>query len=351
MARHVRIEYPGALYHVTARGNDRQTIFRTVEDRKHLLEVLTEALQRYEVHLFAYVLMGNHYHLVVQTEHPNLNRFMHYINTAYTVWMNRRNRRTGHLFEGPYKAIVMEEEGYLLSATGYVHLNPVRIRSMKDKPIKERLMRVKDYAWSSYRAYTMAMLKKAEPKVSCDRVWGELGAGNKREGRRMYRDYIRGWLENEEMEKRKPKEKRDETIFNPFFEVRLGCFLGTDQFRDFIQGFLMKDGELSQEVVGHKEWGREKPIEELLRVAAKVRGVRWEDLKQRSWNHVERDLAIYLSRESGEKGLKEIGKVFNIGVAATSHAITRIKCRMKEQKRFEKEVNKAKDEISKILKT
>ena len=161
MARHLRVEYPGALYHVTARGNDRGAIFETVEDRVHLLEVLAEGLERFEVRLYAYVLLDNHYHAVLETEHPNLNRFMHYVNTAYTVWMNRRNRRTGHLFEGPYRAVVMEKEGYLLAVTGYVHLNPVRMRGWKTRPVAERLERVASYLWSSYGAYTRRLPKRS----------------------------------------------------------------------------------------------------------------------------------------------------------------------------------------------
>ncbi len=81
MARHLRIEYPGALYHITARGNDRRPIFETDEDRRHLLELLAEGMERYEVRLYAYVFLTSHYHLAVQTEHPNLHEFMHYLNT------------------------------------------------------------------------------------------------------------------------------------------------------------------------------------------------------------------------------------------------------------------------------
>ncbi len=117
MARKLRIEYSGALYHVTARGNDRQVIIRTDADWVHLLALLAERLSRYEVTLYAYVLMANHYRLVVETAHPNLNHFMHALNTAYTVWSNKRNRRTGHLFEGPYRAIAMEQKGYLLTVS------------------------------------------------------------------------------------------------------------------------------------------------------------------------------------------------------------------------------------------
>ena len=144
MARHLRIEYPGALYHVMARGNDRRSIFETIEDRRHLLDLLTEALERYEVNLYSYVFMNSHYHLVVRTKHPNLNEFMHYLNTAYTVWSNLRNQRTVHLFEGRYKAIVMENAGYLLSATAYIHLNPVE-SGLVEKP--------EDWIYSSFHDY------------------------------------------------------------------------------------------------------------------------------------------------------------------------------------------------------
>ena len=153
MARHLRIEYPGALYHITARGNDRRPIFATDEDRRHLLALLGEGMERYEVHLYGYVFLTYHYHLAAQTEHANLHGFMHYLNTAYTVWANKRHRRSGHLFEGRYRAIAMEEDGYLLSVSGYLHLNPVRMRGWKDRPVAERLRRVETYPWSSYRAY------------------------------------------------------------------------------------------------------------------------------------------------------------------------------------------------------
>jgi len=350
MARHLRVEYPGALYHVTARGNDRGEIFRTVEDRRHLLELIGEGLERYEVDLYAWILLNNHYHLVAQTEHPNLNRFMHYIHTAYTVWMNKRNRRTGHLFEGPYKAVVMEESGYLLTVSGYVHLNPVRMRGWRDRPTQERLERVRTYPWSSYAAYTRAG-KARGPEVSCDRVWGELGARNATEGRRRYREYIRGWLEKEAEERQKPKRKRDEAMLNPLSEVRLGCFLGGDGFRDFVQGLIGKDRELSQEMVGRKEWRRETPMADLLCAIVEVRGVSLEVLGERRWHHAERDLAMYLCREAGEKPLREIGESFGIGAAAVSHAIGRVRRGMAGSRTMRREVARPRDAISKIFKT
>jgi putative transposase len=160
---------------VTARGNDRGPIFHTVTDRKHLLELLSAMLARHAVVLHAYVLMDNHFHLVVRTPQANLSRCMHDVNTGFSVWTNKRNRRTGHVFEGRFKAIVLGEAGYLRSVSAYVHLNPVRVKGWKDRPVAERLERVRTYPWSSYRDYTRRGPVDREPAISCGEVWGTWG--------------------------------------------------------------------------------------------------------------------------------------------------------------------------------
>jgi len=337
MARPLRVEYPGALYHVMSRGNDHQTIFETSGDCRHLLDLLTDLMGRYEVILYAYALMGNHYHLVVQTAHPNLHEFMHDLNTAYTIWVNRRHNRSGHLFEGRYKAIVMEDAGYLLAATGYVHLNPARVRGWKTRPVKERLKRVQEYPWSSYSAYVRAVKGKTPP-ISCDRVWGELGARKANEGRKAYRKYMLGWLRKEEEERKRPKKERDESLFNPFSEVRLGCCLGSDRFRDYIYDHFIEDRELSAEVVGSRFWRKEIALPDLLDGIAEIMGLSKDDLLVRGRNHVDRDAAMYLCREAGQKGLREIGEGFGIGSAAVSLAVKRTREKRRKEKRFAKKL-------------
>src|SRR5438132_11567831 len=126
MARPLRIEYEGALYHLTGRGNERQRIFSGEDDHARFLELVAESLERYAVQLHAFVLMGNHYHLLAQTRRANLGRWMHWLVTSYTVFYNRRHRRIGHLFQGRYKSIVVEADSYLLELSRYIHLNPVR---------------------------------------------------------------------------------------------------------------------------------------------------------------------------------------------------------------------------------
>ncbi len=143
MARPLRLEYPGALYHVTARGNARQDIFLDDDDRQRFLGVLDHVVARFHLLLHVYCLMDNHFHLVVETPDANLSKAMRQLNGVYTQAFNRRHKRVGHVLQGRFKAIVVDRESYLLELCRYVVLNPVRARITR-KP--------DTYPWSSYRA-------------------------------------------------------------------------------------------------------------------------------------------------------------------------------------------------------
>ena len=145
MIDRLRVEFPGALYHVTARGDRREPIFEDDEDRRALLEVLSLALERFDASCLAYCLMSNHYHFVLETHRANLSRLMRHVNGVYTQRCNRRHQRVGHLFQGRFKAIVVDRDAYLLEVCRYVDLNPVQARLVK---------RAEDWAWSSYRAHS-----------------------------------------------------------------------------------------------------------------------------------------------------------------------------------------------------
>jgi putative transposase len=143
MARPLRVEYPGALYHLTSRGNARADIFRDDADREEFLAVLSAVVERFGWRLYAYCLMDNHYHLMVETPKANLSLGMRQLNGVYTQRLNRRHARVGHVFQGRFKAIVVDKQAYLLELSRYVVLNPVRARMVKT-PAR--------YRWSSYRA-------------------------------------------------------------------------------------------------------------------------------------------------------------------------------------------------------
>jgi len=144
MARPLRIEFPGAVYHVTARGDRREDIFVDDEDRRALLGVVAQALSRFDAEALAYCLMGNHYHFVLHTRQANLSKLMRHVNGVYTQTYNRSHHKVGHVFQGRFKAILVDRDSYLLEVCRYVDLNPVRARLVR-KP--------GSWAWSSYRAH------------------------------------------------------------------------------------------------------------------------------------------------------------------------------------------------------
>src|SRR5918992_121208 len=141
MARPVRIQYPGAVYHIISRGNNRQFIFRDDQDRKKYLERLAWYCQDKGVHLLCYCLLTNHVHLLLETPKGNLSKMMQPFQTSYTVYFNKRHHRSGHVFEQRYKAFLVDKDNYLLQVSRYIHLNP----SWSKGP--------QDYRWSSYRGY------------------------------------------------------------------------------------------------------------------------------------------------------------------------------------------------------
>ena len=143
MARPLRIEFAGALYHVTSRGNERRSIFRANRDRETFLSFLAIATRRFGWSVTAWVLMSNHYHLVIQTPEPNLSRGMQWLNGTYAAWFNHRYNRSGHLFQGRFHGILVEKESYFAEVLRYVALNPVRAGIVQ---------RPEEYRWSSYRA-------------------------------------------------------------------------------------------------------------------------------------------------------------------------------------------------------
>ena len=153
MARPLRVEFPGAVYHVMARGNERRSIFQDDKDRQRFLDTLAEAVTQFGLRLHAYCLMSNHYHLVMGTPHANLSRSMGWLQTTYTARFNARYRRHGHLFQGRFKAQLVEADEYGQWLVEYVHVNPVRPRQKSALVPAERAVELEQYRWSSHRAY------------------------------------------------------------------------------------------------------------------------------------------------------------------------------------------------------
>ncbi len=203
MSRPLRTEFPGAIWHVTSRGNEKREIFRDDEDRERFLSVLARTVEMCGWRLHAYVLMGNHYHLVVETPEPNLSRGMRQLNGIYTQGFNRRHGRTGHLMQGRYKAILVERETHLLALLRYVVRNPVRAGLVR---------RAGAWRWSSFRAAA----GEAERPAWLETSWTLEQFGREAaRARRRYREFV---------------ESGDDGAYRPWESLTGQIYLGGDDF-------------------------------------------------------------------------------------------------------------------------
>ena len=210
MARPIRVEFPGAVYHVTARGNERRAIFRDDQDRRRFLETIGEMVEQFGVLVHAYCLMPNHYHLVVETPRGNLSQAVGWLQVTYTVRFNRRHRRSGHLFQGRFKAQVVEADAYAQGLVEYIHLNPVRPRRKSERIATERAAELDAYVWSSHRDYA-GLRRHALPwlTLSWRRYWGRTVAASRTAYRRRLREaFVSG------------------EIASPWEQLRAGLVLG-----------------------------------------------------------------------------------------------------------------------------
>jgi len=185
MARPLRIEYEGAVYHVTSRGNAGEPIFRDEEDRETLLATIKKVIDRYNYLCHAYCLMDNHYHLIIETPEGNLSKGMRQLNGVYTQAFNKKHKRAGHIFQGRYKAILIQKDSHLLEVCRYVVLNPVRAGIVK---------RPDEWKWSSYRG--TAGQRKAHPCLTTDWILGQFGK-RKKQAQKAYREFVKAGMGEE----------------------------------------------------------------------------------------------------------------------------------------------------------
>ena len=177
MARKPRVHYPAALYHVIMRGNSRQDIFFDAEDRYRFYLLLQEGVEKYGHRIHAFCLMSNHIHIAIQVGEVSLSRIMQNLTFRYTRWINWRQKRSGHLFQGRFKAVLVDADSYLLELTRYIHLNPVRAGIVQSPEA---------YPWSGHRAY---LGSEIIPWLTTDCVLSQF-AGKSERARRGYREFV-----------------------------------------------------------------------------------------------------------------------------------------------------------------
>jgi len=284
MARPLRIEFPGALYHITSRGNAREVIFSDDNDKNSFLNRLCLVVKRFNWLCHSYCLMGNHYHLLIETPEGNLSEGMRLLNGSYTQLFNRKHDRVGHLFQGRYKAIIVDKDNYLLSLSRYIVLNPVRAGLVKNP---------QDWKWSSYRA-TIGEDKKI-PCLTVDWILSQFDV-DKEKAIAKYKDFVTG----------------EKDIKSPWKDLTGQIFLGDENFVEKMKKFL-KSKEGIKEIPKQQRYVTRPSLFELID-------------KEKIKNKRQRDALIFNVYSRYRYTMTEIAKYLGIHYTTVSRAVRRKEC-------------------------
>jgi REP element-mobilizing transposase RayT/predicted nucleotidyltransferase len=289
MARPLRIQYPGAFYHVTSRGNECKDIFLSTIDRERFLGYLESATCRYGAVIHAYCLLSNHYHLLLETPTGNLSAIMRHINGAYTTYFNTKRKRAGHLFQGRYKAILVEADAYAAELSRYIHLNPLRAGMVET---------LEDYRWSSYPVYIG--LVEPTPWLRTDFILSLLSR-DPHAAQRAYRDFV--------------EEGRTTVDESPLNKVVVSTILGGGTFVQEALARYKEEVPSGQRPAAIKKLTARPSIDKVLATV---------DAELGGQDKLARKIAIYLCRQLTGATLKQIGKRFGLKESAVSQACRRL---------------------------
>ncbi len=268
MARPLRIEYDGALYHVTSRGNERKLVFKDDTDRNIFLDTLHKVNKRYNWLCHAYCLMNNHYHLVIETSDGNLSKGMRQLNGVYTQLFNKRHKRVGHIFQGRYKAILIQKESHVLEVCRYVVLNPVRAKTVTG---------AKEWRCSSYRA--TYGIDKPHPCLTTDWILGQF-AKQKRTAERKYKEFVEAGI-------------GEKGIWR---SVKGQSILGSDEFVEELIGYV-RGHEDNKEIPRSQRYVNRPALEKIFKKEIlsnrKVRNSRIKEAVNR-YGYSQKEVADYL---------------------------------------------------------
>jgi len=308
MARPLRIAYPGAWYHVTSRGNEQKDIFKSRMDREKFLDYLASATERYGAAIHVYCLMSNHYHLLLETPGGNLSQIMRHINGAYTTYFNVKRKRAGHLFQGRFKAILIEADEYALELSRYIHLNPVRA-GISGKP--------GEYHWSSFTSYVGQ--SKPPDWLKTDFILGCFGKNGSDAGNK-YRSFV-------------------EDLLGKKYDSPLKGSIGTDVLGT--TGFVRA---VTETHVGNREMVRDLPALRQLSIRPSLEELISAVETVFIYNKkMARQAGMYLChRYSGER-IREIGKLYKVSESAITEAARTFPGTMDKNEKLVEDVEKVKE--------
>lgn len=304
MGRPLRITYSGAHYHVTSRGNEKRDIFKSRRDREQFLSYLESSVTRYGAIIHAYCLMTNHYHLLLETPQGNLPEIMRHINGAYTNYYNTKRKRAGHLFQGRYKAILIEADEYLMELSRYIHLNPVR-GGLSQKP--------EAHPWSSYQDYIGS--RPAPVWLHTKMVMERFGDSKK------YRQFVEEMLGKE--------------YESPLQAAVASTLLGSEPFVQEIIATHLDGKQVERDIPAIRELSKSRKIEMIIE---NVRGVFGD-------TSLEQKAGIYLAHRHSGARLKELGAYFGKNDSAIAQTTRRLKSQMAVDVNLKKMVDSLEEKL------
>jgi len=312
MGRPLRIEYPGAFYHVTSRGNERRAIFLTQKNYERMIGYLKSATERYGAQVHCFCLMSNHYHLLLETPRGNLRQILHHLNTSYSNYFNAKTGRAGHLFQGRYRAILVDKDHYAMELSRYIHLNPVRAHLVKDPLL---------YPWSSYKDYVGD--RKGWNWVKTEWILGQISRDEKR-ARKEYRKFIR--------------EISGKAVRDPLEQVVSSTILGSEEFVDWVRENWVEKRAYHRDIPSLRRLSKWPSLLSIRTEAESLFGRRADESRR---------VALYLSHRLSGRSLGEIGRYFGgIGPSAVSQNTRRLEERLGGDAELLEKVNRLKRILS-----
>jgi len=324
MTRPLRVEYPGAFYHVISRGNAGSAVFVTGRDREKFLENLQKAHARFSLIIHSYCLMSNHYHLLIETPQANLSQAIQWLNVSHAGYFNKKHGRNGHLFQGRFKAILIDADGYLKQLSRYIHLNPVKAKLLSSPDM---------HAWSSYRAFVGRVVRP--DFLTTERILSQFG-NSEREAVKRYRKYV---------------EDVDIKSLEDPLQRAIGSFiLGDSYFVQWVKETFLSVREDQREIPQLKELKPRWTLEYIVKSIGREYNCSEESIRMRGRkNNSPREVAIYLAREMSGKSCLELGQHFGgVTGALITMTVNRISRRMASEKEFAESVNEVKRRIFNI---
>ena len=305
MSRPYRLQSEDCFYHITSRGDDRKRIFLSERDYHKFIEYISYAKAKYKFHVYAYCLMPNHYHLLLETTQANISKIMHYLNGSYTMYYNIKRKRSGHLFQGRFKSIVVDKDSYFQELSRYIHLNPVKAKIAKQP---------EDYRWSSYMGY----FDKQDQVLDYDRIKQYLGMD-----KNQYRQFVLSGI--------------DKSV-DPFKNTYAGFLLGSAQFiKEKLQS--LRDQVESKEIAYRDNISEGIDIELITQeVGSRYHQEARELYAAKKKPVFARKVAIYLAKQFTCLSNVEIGTRFGITYSAVSKAAGDIERLRQEDKKVNREV-------------